>query len=89
MLLLITVICAAGCVAPETNKNSSGLVVDIRNAEGSFNAQAVAGLNRSSEEGVAVPRLYVANNDSEALFQNFSDYFFPEQQPEKSCRDAE
>jgi len=66
MLLLNTVICAAGCVAPETNKNSAGLVVDIRNAGDSFNAQAVAGLNRSAEEGVAVPLLYVANNDSEA-----------------------
>ncbi|MDE2442905.1 MAG: BMP family ABC transporter substrate-binding protein [Methanocorpusculum sp.] len=66
VLLLIILICAAGCVVPDTDKKSAGLVVDIRNAEDSFNAQAVAGLNRSAEEGVAVALVYVANNDSDA-----------------------
>lgn len=66
VLLLITVIGVAGCVVPGTEEKSAGLVVDIRNAGDSFNAQTVAGLNRSAEEGVVVPLLYVVNSDREA-----------------------
>lgn len=74
-LLLIAVVCTAGCITPVESEKTAGLVVDIRNADDPFNAQTVAGLNRSAEEGIITPLLYIANNDSDAAaaFKNLED----------------